>query len=135
MERTGWWLTHHRLESTVETRLVSDHPVCARAEASQHFLDGAATPCILESTMVLSKIRIVAAPVGTVEKPSVFCECFSKSAVGIRVFCGFPSATSVSTGVPFLSSFLVLFSSFFDRPPALASSPPIFHYDRDIWVT
>jgi hypothetical protein len=54
-----------------------------------------------------------AVPVGTVEKPSVVCEVFSKSAVGIRVVCGFPPAAAVSTCFPFLS-FLVLFS-FFDR--------------------
>jgi len=97
-------------------------PSAPAKAASQHSLHGAATPCILMSTM-LPLINETAAPGGTVEKPSVVCEVFSKSAVGIRVFCGFPSAAAVSTGVPFLS-FLVLFS-FFDRATGSGGGPPI----------
>jgi len=43
LERTGWSLT--------ETVWVSDHPVCAAAEAAQHFLTGAATPPLEEGNI------------------------------------------------------------------------------------
>jgi hypothetical protein len=44
MERPGWSLTKHVAELHSETRLVSDHPVCADLVASRHFLNGAAIP-------------------------------------------------------------------------------------------
>jgi hypothetical protein len=39
MERTGWWFTIAEMFLNL-----IHHPVCAKAEASQRFLDRAATP-------------------------------------------------------------------------------------------
>src|SRR5262249_18778450 len=40
----------------------SDHPVCAAAEASQHFLTGAATPPLEEGTTARSNSNVTVSP-------------------------------------------------------------------------
>ena len=64
MERTGW--------SLLETVSVSDHPVCAAAEASRNLFDGAATAPREEGTGGIHAFPLTA-PVARHDGPEPCC--------------------------------------------------------------